>query len=298
MSLKPIISGQSLNTNNDFSTETVANRLAYETLQTKALSTKDKNRLKDPQGIIPNGIYKVFSLEKSVKLASIISSLIIFIISAIFITLFITSPSLFINIANNEKIKWGWYIIPSIAIVLTFYLMTIELIELIGISRSVVAYRDSIKLGAISTPPFITLLYRKLILKQVRRTWLVVAIIFYVGIFTLIFWGLKDVKWKHLDFKKWIHNSFPNPELVIYILCGIMAAVLALHISFTIFRKKRTIDIQSFFGNEVMDYNELQEKKSKAHKFYAKIFLISILLILVLPFIIYIILKKTVWRGK
>lgn len=298
MSLKPIISGQSLNTNNDFNTETVANRLAYETLQTKALSTKDKNRLKDPQGIIPNGIYKVFSLEKSVKLASIISSLIIFIISAIFITLFITSPSLFINIANNEKIKWGWYIIPSIAIVLTFYLMTIELIELIGISRSVVAYRDSIKLGAISTPPFITLLYRKLILKQVRRTWLVVAIIFYVGIFTLIFWGLKDVKWKHLDFKKWIHNSFPNPELVIYILCGIMATVLALHISFTIFRKKRTVDIQSFFGNEVMDYNELQEKKSKAHKFYAKIFLISILLILVLPFIIYIILKKTVWRGK
>ena len=298
MSLKPIISGQSLNTNNDFNTETVANRLAYETLQTKALSTKDKNRLKDPQGIIPNGIYKVFSLEKSVKLASIVSSLIIFIISAIFITLFITSPSLFINIANNEKIKWGWYIIPSIAIVLTFYLMTIELIELIGISRSVVAYRDSIKLGAISTPPFITLLYRKLILKQVRRTWLVVAIIFYVGIFTLIFWGLKDVKWKHLDFKKWIHNSFPNPELVIYILCGIMATVLALHISFTIFRKKRTVDIQSFFGNEVMDYNELQERKSKAHKFYAKIFLISILLILVLPFIIYIILKKTVWRGK
>lgn len=298
MSLKPIISGQSLNTNNDFSTETVANRLAYETLQTKALSTKDKNRLKDPQGIIPNGIYKVFSLEKSVKLASIITSLIIFLISGILIALFATSPSLFINTANNEKIKWGWYIIPSIAIVLTFYLMTIELIELIGISRSVIAYRDSIKLGAISTPPFITLLYRKLILKQVRRTWLVVAIIFYVGIFTLIFWGLKDVKWKHLDFKKWIHNSFPNPELVIYILCAIMAAVLALHISFTIFRKKRTVDIQSFFGNEVMDYNELQEKKSKAHKFYAKIFLISILLILVLPFIIYIILKKTVWRGK
>ena len=298
MSLKPIISGQSLNTNNDFSTETVANRLAYETLQTKALSTKDKSRLKDPQGIIPNGIYKVFSLEKSVKLASIITSLIIFLISGILIALFATSPSLFINTANNEKIKWGWYIIPSIAIVLTFYLMTIELIELIGISRSVIAYRDSIKLGAISTPPFITLLYRKLILKQVRRTWLVVAIIFYVGIFTLIFWGLKDVKWKHLDFKKWIHNSFPNPELVIYILCAIMAAVLALHISFTIFRKKRTVDIQSFFGNEVMDYNELQEKKSKAHKFYAKIFLISILLILVLPFIIYIILKKTVWRGK
>jgi|GEM_PF-2001488 hypothetical protein len=46
----------------------------------------------------------------------------------------------------------------------------IELIELIGISRSVVFYRESIRRGAISTPPFITLLYRKLIMKQVRRT--------------------------------------------------------------------------------------------------------------------------------
>ncbi|GAA8715665.1 hypothetical protein oki361_20350 [Helicobacter pylori] len=53
---------------------------------------------------------------------------------------------------------------------LSAYTTIIELIELIGISKSVVVYRDSIKMGAISTPPFITLLYRKLILKQVRRT--------------------------------------------------------------------------------------------------------------------------------
>ena len=300
MSLKPIISGQTVDNGNDFNTETIANRLAYETLQTKSLSaTKSKKELKDPKGIIPNGIYKVFSLEKSVKLASIIVSLIILLISGILITLFATTPSLFIKtLHENEKVKWGWYIIPSITIVLTFYLITTELIELIGISRSVIAYRESIELGAITTPPFITLLYRKLILKQVRRTWLVVAIIFYVGIFTLIFWGLKEVKWKQLDFKKWIHNSFPNPEAVIYILCAIMGGVLIIHISFSIFRKKRTVDIQSFFGNEVMDYNEVQEKKSKSHKFYAKIFLISILLILILPFIIYIILKKTIWRGK
>ncbi|VEU56700.1 transmembrane protein (plasmid) [Metamycoplasma orale] len=41
-----------------------------------------------------------------------------------------------------------------------------------------------------------------------------------------------------------------------------------------------------------MDYNELQEKKSKAHRFYAKIFFLSILLLLLLPFIIYIIVKR------
>ncbi|ASI54137.1 hypothetical protein PT317_02365 [Metamycoplasma hyosynoviae] len=300
MPLKPIINQTSENTivNNDIINETV-NRIAYESLQTRALSTDKKgNKLEDPHGIIPNGIYKVFKLEKNVKLISIILCLIISIASAIAITLFATNADLFVDISITPKIKWGWYIIPVILLGITSYIFIIESIELSGISRSVVAYRESIKLGALSTPPFITLLYRKLIMKQVSRTWLTVAIIFYVGVFTLIFFGLKDVKWKLLDFKKWITNSFPNPMLVVYILCSIMASVLIMHVVFSIFRKKRTVDIQSFFGNEVMNYNELQEQKSKAHKFYAKIFFLSVLLILILPLIIYIILKKTVWKGK
>jgi|GEM_PF-1988960 hypothetical protein len=85
---------------------------------------------------------------------------------------------------------------------------------------------------------------------------------------------------------------------VVYVLCAIMLVSLILHIALTIFRKKRLVDIQSFFGNEVMDYNDLQEKKSKAHRFYAKIFFISILVLLIIPFIIYIVLRKTVWKGK
>ena len=299
MSLKPIInSGQNDGNNTQsFTTESIANRMLYDTLQTRALVNKGKKVIKDPYGIIPNGIYKVFKLEKNVKLASIITCLVFFFLSLIATILFATTPQLFLSNNSNQKIKWGWYIIPSVIMLLSAYTTIIELIELIGISKSVVVYRDSIKMGAISTPPFITLLYRKLILKQVRRTWLVVAILFYVGLFTLTFWALKDVKWRQLDFKTWIHSSFPNPNLVVYILCGLMSAVLISYIAFTIFRKKRTIDIQSFFGTEVMDYNELQEKKSKAHRFYAKIFFLSILLLLLLPFIIYIIVKK-IRRSK
>ena len=267
MALKPIVSG-SIQRSAEFATETTANRIAYETLQTKALSSdRVKNKLVDPEGIIPNGIYKVFRLERNVKLASIIISSIVAFFSLLFC-------------------------------ILSIYMFIIELIELIGISRSVVFYRESIRRGAISTPPFITLLYRKLIMKQVRRTWFVVAIIFYVGLFTLIFYGLKDVDWKGLHFKKWIDNTFKNPMAVVYVLCAIMLVSLILHIALTIFRKKRLVDIQSFFGNEVMDYNDLQEKKSKAHRFYAKIFFISILVLLIIPFIIYIVLRKTVWKGK
>lgn len=295
MALKPIVSG-SIQRSAEFATETTANRIAYETLQTKALSSdRVKNKLVDPEGIIPNGIYKVFRLERNVKLASIIISSIVAFFSLLFCILFAAAPKIF---SNDGKVKWGHYIIPVILLGLSIYMFIIELIELIGISRSVVFYRESIQRGAISTPPFITLLYRKLIMKQVRRTWFVVAIIFYVGLFTLIFYGLKDVDWKGLHFKKWIDNTFKNPMAVVYVLCAIMLVSLILHIALTIFRKKRLVDIQSFFGNEVMDYNDLQEKKSKAHRFYAKIFFISILVLLIIPFIIYIVLRKTVWKGK
>ena len=256
MSLKPIInSGQNDGNNTQsFTTESIANRMLYDTLQTRALVNKGKKVIKDPYGIIPNGIYKVFKLEKNVKLASIITCLVFFFLSLIAIILFATTPQLFLSNTSSQKIKWGWYIIPSVIMLLSAYTTIIELIELIGI-------------------------------------------LFYVGLFTLTFWALKDVKWRQLDFKTWIHSWFPNPNLVVYILCGLMSVVLISYIAFTIFRKKRTIDIQSFFGTEVMDYNELQEKKSKAHRFYAKIFFLSILLLLLLPFIIYIIVKK-IRRSK
>lgn len=274
MSLKPIInSGQNDGNNTQsFTTESIANRMLYDTLQTRALVNKGKKVIKDPYGIIPNGIYKVFKLEKNVKLASIITCLVFFFLSLIATILFATTPQLFLSNTSNQKIKWGWYIIPSVIMLLSAYTTIIELIELIGISKSVVVYRDSIKMGAISTPPFITLLYRKLILKQVRRTWLVIAILFYVGLFTLTFWALKDVKWRQLDFKTWIHSSFPNSNLVVYILCGLMSVVLISYIAFTIFRKKRQLIFNHFLVQKLWIIMNFKKKNLKHIDFMQKYF--------------------------
>ncbi|RMA79101.1 hypothetical protein JN00_0152 [Metamycoplasma subdolum] len=260
-----------------------------ETIETRALSKVNRKML-DPEGVIPNGVYRLFRLEKRIKLSMLLLNLIFAFSCLIICILFAAFPKLFVK--GEQKILWTWYIVPVALGIITFTIFTIETIELLGINNQIKTYRDSIRIGQISTPAFIPKLYLKLIMKQVRRTWLLVAILFYVGLFTLIFWALQDATWGALKWKEWIHKSFPNPNNVVYILCAVMASAIILFIVGTILRKKRLTDIQSFFSNEVIDYNQLQVQKSNAHKFWAKVFFISILVLLVIPFIIYIIVKK------
>ncbi|AWX69594.1 MSC_0882 family membrane protein [[Mycoplasma] anseris] len=294
MGIKPLFSGNNSSTKTHSISEMLLNNaILSETIETQALSSQNI-KLKDPEGIIPNGIYKVFSLEKSIKVFMAFVETFIF-MGALIIALLFGLKATWFKLENNIA-PWTWFIVPVGSMGLSLTLFVLDLIEYLGIKKSIVMYRDSIKAGAVSTPPFISLLYRKLMMKQVRKTWLVVAILFYVGLFTVILWALQNQKWGELDWKTWIHKSFPNPNTVVYILCGIMSLVLVLFVINTIIRKKRMVDIQSFFGNESLDYNSLQEDKSKAHRFWAKVFFISVLVLLVLPFIIWILIKK--FGGK
>ncbi|MBN0970409.1 MSC_0882 family membrane protein [Mycoplasma phocoeninasale] len=301
MNIEPMFTGDP-NSKQDLSTTTnnqrsdVINNSINETILAR------EKRTLDPQGVIPNGIYRVFRHEKNIKRITIIIDFILALASIIIVLLFVFQPQLFnVKKVDEFKIPWGWYIVPVLLFLITFVNFISESIELLGILRSIVAYRESINSGSSSTPPFISILYRKLALKQVRRTWFVIAIIFYVGLFTLALWGLKDKTLGLLDFKKWISNAFPQENganIVVYSLCGIMIAILVIFIINTIFRKKRMVDIESFFGISGINYNEIADRKSSAHKFYAKLFFLSILILLILPIVVYIILKKTVLKGK
>ncbi|BAP39484.1 MSC_0882 family membrane protein [Metamycoplasma canadense] len=295
MDIKPIISGEKED-NKKFSIKRdETNNMENLEIKTKSLPSNVKKTL-DPYGVIPNGIFKVFVAEKRIKKFNILFFITIFFVSLTTSLLFAFAPSLFQKFLKDgqTKIVWGWYIIPSILGVLSFIALIFDAIELNGIRRSVEYYREQINQGISFTPPFVINLYEKLMRKQVRRTWLVVAIIFYLGLFTLTFWGLKDKKWGALDFNKWIHSSFSNPDLIVYVLCCIILGVLVLFIIGSISRKKRMVDIQMFFGNEVMNYNELAKERSNAHKYWSKVFFISVLVSLVLPIIILLIVKRIV----
>ncbi|MGX9339783.1 MSC_0882 family membrane protein [Mycoplasma sp. 2261] len=301
MELKPIItnSSQSSDVVAKYSEMLTVNNMSGAEIKTKSLSSNIKKTL-DPEGLIPNGIYKVFRAEKSLKKFSISAYLFVFFLALISCLLFAFAPSLFSSYLSQDikLVPWGWYVSPILFGLISLVLLILDVIDLNALSKSVDDYREKIKQGISFAPPFIASLYEKLMRRQVRITWFVVAILFYVGLFTLAFWGLKDTQWWILNFKDWIHKAFSDPNLVIYILCGIMLGVLLLFIIGTIQRKKRMVDIQVFFGSDVMSNTELSKIRAEAHKFWAKIFFISVLVLLVIPIIILLIVKRIMKRGR
>ena len=249
-----------------------------------ALKKIDSSYIRDPKGIIPNGIYKVFKHEKNkqIFLISFLGSLLL--ANLIWILLMATM--------YKEKINNFWYAPAVISLSLILWKLTTVLLNTKQLNVSINLYRESLIEGSRLTPPFVTNTYFNLYRSQTRQNWIVLTILFYGIIFTLLFWWLKDVQWWIFDFSGWIRAIAHNPENIGIVLITILVVTLVMHIYFTIYRKKRIIDIQSFFGNEVISQLEIDDLVKEKNKQYAKIFILSVLITLVFPFFIWIIYKK------
>ncbi|MBD5423279.1 MAG: hypothetical protein HDR43_02175 [Mycoplasma sp.] len=249
-----------------------------------SLKKIDSSYIRDPKGIIPNGIYKVFKHEKNKQnfLICFLSTILL----AISIWIILISTIFF------EKTNKFWFIPAAISFILASWKLISVILDTKHLNISINLYRESIVAGSRLTPPFVSNMYLKLFKSQTRQNWIVIAFLFYGIIFTLLFWWLKDVNWWIFRFKDWIKAIANNPENIGFVLISILIITLVLHIYFTIYRKKRIIDIQSFFGNEVISQVEIDEMVRNKNKLYAKIFFMSILIILIFPFLGWIIYKK------
>ena len=248
----------------------------------------DASYTKDPKGIIPNGIYKVFRHEKKKQAFLLIFNTIIIAIVTTLFALFVTDW--------KAQIHWFWNVPLVVVGALAMTKFVFVGLEMRHLVVSVRMYRESLMAGSRLTPPFISSLYLKLFKKQTRQNWVVIAFIFYGTIITLMFWWLKDANWWIFEFNIWIKNLTKNPEAVGGIMISILIFTLFLHIYLTIYRKKRIIDIQSFFGNEVISQVEIDNIVAEQNKKYKRLFLLSIIIVLVFPFIIRIIYRKI--KGK
>ncbi|SYV89667.1 Uncharacterised protein [Metamycoplasma alkalescens] len=76
-----------------------------------------------------------------------------------------------------------------------------------------------------------------------------------------------------------------------------MLTIILVFIIATIYRKKKITDIQVYFGDEVMSYEEFNKEKTNAYKFWAKIFFLSVLILLVIPIIILLIIARVRKRN-
>lgn len=252
-------------------------------------NTKLKSKIiKDPKGIIPNGIYKVFEYEKR---RQIITAFLSFIVSIGF------SVILALLIVKILDYHWLIYVPVVFFLALSLIKTILCLIDYSTLKKSIIFYRESLMRNSKITPPFISKLYLKLNLQQVHHNWFTIATLFYGSLVLIIFWWLKDVNWWVFDFKKWIHDLGPNPINICYISFGVLGLILLSYIVLTIFRKKRIIDIQAFFGNEVISQVEIDKMTMERNKGLRRIFFLSILFILILPIIIRIIWKYSKKKG-
>ncbi|MGX9358540.1 MSC_0882 family membrane protein [Mycoplasma sp. 128] len=319
MGLKPF--GQ--NSNNNIKTENALpnNSASLQNTQSILLNTTieektfESSKRIDKKGVIPNGIMRVFNSQIRVKTFNIICVSLLLFVAFILCLLFAFKPTLFIEATEknpNPSSPWIWYVLLAIASILLTWKLIIDAISLVNLKRSINEYRDAINKGTQEVPAFVLLLYRKLMFNQVTHNWITIAFVFYFGIFTLIFWALKDAQWIKfdgatradgsqvyvLDFKTWIHNSFPNTNLWIGLFSAIIAVVVLIHIVFSILRKIKISSIQSFMGLGAFNFNEIAKEKRKYNITLMKIFIISILVVLILPFIIYFIATRIIRRKK
>ncbi len=243
--------------------------------------TKGKKVISDPERAIPNGIYGVIKWEvKRQQLTALLSSL-----------LLITSIILVILQAKLWHVGPLSYI-PTLGLMaLSLYKVSMSLIEYLEIKKSVVRYRQDMKVGLTSTPPFISKMYINFHKKQVAHNWITFSILFYGGIFSLLVWWLKDVNWWILNFKLWVKQLFGQPTLIATLSAIGLLIVVILHIAFAVMRKKRISDMNLYFGEEMASQSQIEEIKTNKNKFYRRLFMLSLLIILVIPFIV-----RLIWK--
>ncbi len=246
----------------------------------------EKRKAVDPNGVIPNGIFKVIKWEKRRQQFTIGLSALITLASIILITLYFTV----------FDASWIAIVIPSVVLLLAFYKSMITLGEMNYLKKALLRYSEDLAIGLTDTPPFISRLYLSLNKKQVKHNWITFFLMFYGGLFTLTLWWLKDVSWWIFDFKAWIHSLFSNPDLMVILFTVSLAAIVLIYLVLTIQRKKRLLEIDSYYGSQMMSASDLETIKQTMNKMYRRIFIMSVLVVLIIPIVVRLILR--VIRGK
>lgn len=241
----------------------------------KKAFVKEK-KIVDPRGVIPNGIFKVIRWEK------IRQNMIIFFSSLILLGGF-TLVGLFLTI---YKVPWVGFVLPGVLILLSGYKFCMTIIEKKSFRRAVTKYRDDLKISMSYNPPFIVKMYKSLHIKQVSHNWFTFLLLFHGGLFTLLFWSLRNVDWWIFEFKVWIHSIFYNPDLLQWFFLVGLFLVGFIHVVFAIQRKRRVLEIDTYFDASVIAASNIEVVKKERNKMYRRIFFIYLMVILIIPLLL------------
>ena len=236
---------------------------------------------KETDSVIPNGIYGVIRWERIRQWFTLG-------LNASIVMAAIILASLYATIID---VSWIAYIVPIIMFLLSGWKLMTTWFERQRLKRDVERYKEDLRVNLDSTPPLISNLYKRLHISQVGHNWITITLLFYGGIATLLLWWLKDVSWWIFDFESWISNMFSSPTTMAWLFTALLTFVAVSHILFAIQRQKRIREIDSYFGMKLGNPTDIENFKAARSKAYRRMFIISIMIILIIPLVVKFALK-------
>ncbi len=82
-----------------------------------------------------------------------------------------------------------------------------------------------------------------------------------------------------------------QPSLIATLMSVSLLIIAIVHIIFAIQRKKRINDMNLYFGSELAPESQVEEIKAIRNKAYRRLFIISLIVILVIPMVVLATLK-------
>ncbi|UUM19017.1 MSC_0882 family membrane protein [Mycoplasma sp. 1018B] len=261
----------------------------------------------DPDKILSSSTYKVVKIEQRLKLFLTLFSLLFFIISSIlFILIYLEVGWIF-----NQKYD-GYLVLLGFIMFFSLVFCLKNFIEKIKWDKTIKNMKNSTRNGDYSYDHIFYITYKKIILKNVNLLWISIFIITYLGIFTLILYGIytsgvweigKDSEVFNLkiDWKLILDNAFGNTINLCIINCAILIAVVVFYTIISLIDKKRLSDIEVNFSEKATELiNATSKEKNDRNKLWVKIYIVCVLLTILLPILVVLILfwKKVIRRKK
>ncbi|WP_029513408.1 MSC_0882 family membrane protein [Mycoplasmopsis primatum] len=258
----------------------------------------------DPKHQFSPRIYKVIRSEKLLKITIMVISFSITLLSILAFILAWYKVAPFNSDQDSPLI--GYLVLFGITGFLSLAVGIKNAIENVQWTHTIQRYRDAISAGDYTSSTTFHIVYRKIILKDINLLWILIFILTYLGLFTLIVFGLhKSGPWEagskegsvylNLDWPKWLDASFKNTPLFCLINVIIMASLIAGYIIIKLFDKKRLIDIGDFLGERSVEIQEqIEQAKKDRNKMWLRIYLVVVVLTILLPLAL---LLVAIWKG-
>ncbi|TQC54221.1 hypothetical protein E1I18_00395 [Mycoplasmopsis mucosicanis] len=269
-----------------------------EVVQTE-IENKDKKQVKDPQGQISPRAFRVIRSEKIIKKLNLGISFSLMLISLI---LFAFAYS---KVPPFDKKYIGYLIFFASTAFIFFALGTKNSIEDVQWSNTIKRYREALSNGDYTSSNTFHLAYKRIVLKGVNITWILIFILTYWGLITAIIFGLYQadrlkLNWQtyiviDLPWREWLNKGFGNTLLYCLISVIGMCSLVVFYVIMLLVDKKRLADLDDFLGEKSV---EIHEQINKARKDRNKAWLIAYLVIvLVTIFIPLTLIALAIWRS-